>query len=214
MAVLASTEEALVAFVERMRAEDLPDVAIQTFEHYYGQLREGQTGLIPESALQPIETLPDAEAFGADLADAGRAALPQTVLLKLNGGLGTGMGLEKAKSLLIVKDDLSFLDIIARQALQSSVPLVLMNSFSTREDSLSRVAQLSGFVDGYPARLRAAPLSEDLAGRPAPGEVAGQPGTGVVSTGTWRHLCGSADQRYPGYLAGGRLPLRVCLQRR
>jgi UTP--glucose-1-phosphate uridylyltransferase len=47
------------------------------------------------------------------------------------------MGLDKAKSLLIVKDNLSFLDIIARQALQIGVPLVLMNSFATRADSLA-----------------------------------------------------------------------------
>ena len=37
------------------------------------------------------------------------------VVLKLNGGLGTGMGLEKAKSLLPVTGGLSFLDLIAQQ---------------------------------------------------------------------------------------------------
>jgi UTP--glucose-1-phosphate uridylyltransferase len=150
MAVLASPEEALATFVERMRAEDLPDVAIQTFRHYYLQLREGQTGMIPESGLQPIGTLPDAETFADSLADAGRAALPQTVLLKLNGGLGTGMGLDKAKSLLTVRENLSFLDIIARQALQSSVPLVLMNSFSTRNDSLAVLRGYPGLWTGIP----------------------------------------------------------------
>ena len=43
--------------------------------------------------------------------------LSRTVLLKLNGGLGTSMGLDRAKSLLIVRNNLTFLDIIARQAL-------------------------------------------------------------------------------------------------
>ena len=38
-------------------------------------------------------------------------------MLKLNGGLGTGMGLEKAKSLLPIKDGVTFLDFIARQVL-------------------------------------------------------------------------------------------------
>ena len=42
--------------------------------------------------------------------------LEQTVVLKLNGGLGTGMGLEQAKSLLQVKEGKSFLAIIAEQA--------------------------------------------------------------------------------------------------
>ena len=38
-------------------------------------------------------------------------------MLRLNGGLGTSMGLSGAKSLLEAKDGLSFLDIIARQVL-------------------------------------------------------------------------------------------------
>ena len=36
-------------------------------------------------------------------------------MLKLNGGLGTGMGLNQAKSLLPIKDGVTFLDFIARQ---------------------------------------------------------------------------------------------------
>ena len=36
-------------------------------------------------------------------------------MLKLNGGLGTGMGLEKAKSLLPLKGNATFLDFIAKQ---------------------------------------------------------------------------------------------------
>ena len=42
--------------------------------------------------------------------------LAAQVMLKLNGGLGTGMGLEKAKSLLEIKDGNTFLDFIAKQA--------------------------------------------------------------------------------------------------
>lgn len=41
--------------------------------------------------------------------------LDQTAVIKLNGGLGTSMGLEKAKSLLVVKDGKTFLDLIAEQ---------------------------------------------------------------------------------------------------
>lgn len=41
--------------------------------------------------------------------------LSATAVLKLNGGLGTSMGLEKAKSLLPVKDGKTFLDLIAEQ---------------------------------------------------------------------------------------------------
>lgn len=64
--------------------------------------------------------------------------------MKLNGGLGTSMGLEKAKSLLTVKDGKSFLDLIAdqikytRQHYGSKVRFVLMNSFSTSDDTKAR----------------------------------------------------------------------------
>ncbi len=130
-------------FAERMRSEQLPDIAIRTFEHYYTELVGGQTGLIAESDIAPVEELPDMEQLPAGLAEVGRAALGKAVLLKLNGGLGTSMGLEQAKSLLVARDRLTFLDIIARQALHADVPLVLMNSFSTRADSLR-------LLDKYP----------------------------------------------------------------
>lgn len=133
-----------------MQREQLPDVAIRTFEHYYNQLVAGQTGLIPEDDIEPVASLPDAETFSADLAERGRAALPQTVLLKLNGGLGTSMGLDKAKSLLTVRDDLSFLDIIAHQAERAGVPLVLMNSFNTRADSLQALEKYSHLKSEIP----------------------------------------------------------------
>ena len=55
-------------FAERMAAEDLPPVVIRTFEHYYEQLAEGQTGLIPESDIRPVESLPDLEHLPAVLA--------------------------------------------------------------------------------------------------------------------------------------------------
>jgi len=134
-------------FAERMRAEQLPDIAIRTFEHYYMELVRGQTGLISESEIAPVEALPDMEHLPVGLAEVGRQALGKAVLLKLNGGLGTSMGLEKAKSLLVVRDGLTFLDIIARQALHAGVPLVLMNSFSTRADSLQVLEKYAG-LDG------------------------------------------------------------------
>ncbi len=46
--------EGFEPFAERMRAEGLPDLAIRTFAHYYGQLRRGETGLVPEATLTPV----------------------------------------------------------------------------------------------------------------------------------------------------------------
>jgi UTP--glucose-1-phosphate uridylyltransferase len=128
-------------FADRMQTAGLPELFIHTFAHYYEQLVSGVTGLIPEVEIEPIASLPDAEQFSEELAKRGEAVLGKTAVIKLNGGLGTSMGLEAAKSLLTVKDGLSFLDIIARQAIHMGVPLILMDSFSTQEDSLAVLRQ-------------------------------------------------------------------------
>jgi len=134
--------EGLTRCEEKMRAEGLPDVAIETFAHYYRLLEAGETGLIAESEIEPVESLPDAEDL---VEEAAPELLDQAVVIKLNGGLGTSMGMSGPKSLLRARGDDTFLDLIARQvtALRersgARVPLVLMNSFATREASLAEL---------------------------------------------------------------------------
>lgn len=133
------------ACAAKMRAAALPEVAIRSFRAHYAQLLSGATGFIPEAAAGPVESLPEARDL-AGFAPAGRAALDRAVVIKLNGGLGTSMGLAGPKSLLPVHEGLSFLDIIARQLLAlrrasgARLPLLLMNSFSTRAASLAALA--------------------------------------------------------------------------
>ena len=131
---------------ERMREAGLPQLAIETLRLYFSRLLAGESGAIEESEIEPVTGLPDAEQLDKECVAIGRQALSETVLIKLNGGLGTSMGLERAKSLLVVKEGLTFLDIIARQALAAKVPLLLMNSFATRRDSLF-------LLDNYPELL-------------------------------------------------------------
>ncbi|MFD0808277.1 UTP--glucose-1-phosphate uridylyltransferase [Nocardioides caeni] len=130
-------------------------VAVETFAHYYRLLEHGETGLIPESTIEPVdmESLADVEVADDVAADAIR----KTVAIKLNGGLGTSMGMERAKSLLCVRRGLSFLDIIARQALHlrkeydAPLPLIVMNSFRTSADTLHALARYEDLeVPGLP----------------------------------------------------------------
>ena len=139
-----------IPFATRMKAERLPEIAIETFKFYYTQLANGYTGLIPETSIMPVEHLPDLESFPKTLAKVGQRFLPKTIVLKLNGGLGTSMGMDRAKSLLTVKDGLSFLDIIARQAQLTEMRLVLMNSFSTRSDCLTALVNYPELWDVIP----------------------------------------------------------------
>jgi UTP--glucose-1-phosphate uridylyltransferase len=71
-----------------------------------------------------------------------KGMLNKLVVLKLNGGLGTSMGCKGPKSIISVRSGLTFLDLTVRQIeglnsqYGSNVPLVLMNSFNTHEDTL------------------------------------------------------------------------------
>ena len=135
-----------------MRRNGLPDAVIRSFSNYFERVKSGQTGLIPETDITPVTSLPNAEEFSSDerLSTSGQAALKQTVVLKLNGGLGTGMGLDKAKSLINVKQGQSFLDIIARQALAQRTRQLFMNSFSTRDDTLDALTAYPALASGIP----------------------------------------------------------------
>ena len=130
-----------VALIEtKMRSAGISGVAIKAFLFQYQKLLGNDTGLIPEGAIEPIPQLPHLEE--RELPGAINDYLRQTLVLKLNGGLGTSMGLEKAKTLLRVRGDLTFLDIIVQQFLYlranvaPGLGLFFMNSFSTSEDTL------------------------------------------------------------------------------
>merc|ERR1719225_990126 len=80
-----------------------------------------------------------------------RSMLDQLVVIKLNGGLGTSMGCSGPKSVIPVRSDLTFLDLTVQQIeylnkkYQANVPLVLMNSFNTDEDTMKIIRKYSGF---------------------------------------------------------------------
>jgi len=120
--------------------ESISQSAISAFESTFNALVSGETGIISESTITPAPDLQDSDKITVE-PDA--SLLSSTVVLKLNGGLGTGMGLDKAKSLLKVKGDDTFLDLTAKQVTKmreeygSKVKFMLMNSFSTSEDTLS-----------------------------------------------------------------------------
>lgn len=143
------------AFAEKMRAEGLPDLMIHTFRHYYEQLVAGETGFITCADAQPMGDLPHIDELER-YAEAGHNALSRAVVLKLNGGLGTSMGLTGPKSLITVKDGLNFLDILVRQVQElrqstgARLPLVLMNSFNTRAASLEHLERYADFAQDVP----------------------------------------------------------------
>ncbi len=138
-----------------MAAAGVDPVAIEVFSHYYRLVEAGETGMVPESTIDPLEMDSLSEVQVSD--EVAAQALAGTVVLKLNGGLGTSMGMDRAKSLLQVRPGLTFLDIIARQVLalrrryDAPLPLLLMDSFRTRDDTLGALKRYHDLaVDGLP----------------------------------------------------------------
>lgn len=150
------SETELARFSDRMREEGLPEIAVRAFLRAVNFVSQGGETTIPESTIEPVDSLRDLASL-SEFESAGRDAVSKVAVLKLNGGLGTSMGLSSAKSLLPVRPGISFLDLIARQVLwqrknwKVELPLVMMNSYRTRDDSLA--ALLS-----YPDLMKQIPL--------------------------------------------------------
>ena len=133
---------------DKLRAAGADDTAVAAFARQLERVRAGESGLLRECDIEPVSELPDAQDL-PDVAATGAAAeaLGAAVVLKLNGGLGTSMGLSGPKSLLQVKEGMTFLDLIARQVVSlrestgARLPLVLMNSFVTQAPSLEALAR-------------------------------------------------------------------------
>ncbi len=126
-----------------MREAGQPDEAIRSFRSAYERMVGGESAMLPSAELEPagevdaFDELPDADA--GDVLD-------RVAVVKLNGGLATTMGLRSPKSLIEVREGRSFLDIIVGQTLALRerygvrLPLVLMNSEATREETLRALA--------------------------------------------------------------------------
>lgn len=148
-------ERGLEEALRKMRGAGLSSAACASFEHAWRQTVSGDAGLIPETTIEAADGIPAM----ADVA-AGAAApelFDKLCVIKLNGGLGTSMGLDKAKSLIPVKDGLTFLDFIARQILWTrqhhgtkGPRFLLMDSFSTSADTLDYLAKYLDLGGGAP----------------------------------------------------------------
>merc|ERR1719326_2414811 len=132
---------------QKMKDEGLGEAAIMAFKYSYSRLLSGDKGMIAETDISPAKDVAKYEEIQKTIKQ-DTTLLKKTAVVKLNGGLGTGMGLDKAKSLLAVKDGDTFLDLIAKQVVDmrkkhGGVKFMLMNSFSTSEDTMA-------FLKKYP----------------------------------------------------------------
>lgn len=143
----------VAAVVAKAEAGGVHGTELAALRRRLRQLGEQQAGLLPGEVLEPLADLPRLDELPSPSPGQARDVLDRLVIVKLNGGLGTSMGLEGAKSLLEVKPGANFLDVLARQVLalrarhRARLPLVLMNSAVTRDPSLK---VLQGYDLGVP----------------------------------------------------------------
>jgi UTP--glucose-1-phosphate uridylyltransferase len=147
-----TSENGLEQAQEKMRDAGQPEEAIRAFASAYERLVGGDDAMLPSSELEPagdvdaLESLPEADG----------GALDAVAVIKLNGGLATTMGLRSPKSLVEARDGRSFLDIIIgntlalRERFGVRLPLVLMNSQATREDTAAALDAHPDLDTGLP----------------------------------------------------------------
>lgn len=131
--------QAALACQKKMDAAGVSTACQRAFLANHRVVELGETGFLSESSIAPAKDLQSLTGLPPEIPNQGADLLSKTVVLKLNGGLGTGMGLENAKSLLVVKDGKTFLDFILQnvESIGKHTPngkgprFMLMNSFST-----------------------------------------------------------------------------------
>jgi UTP--glucose-1-phosphate uridylyltransferase len=126
---------------------------LAAFRRRLAQLTDPGAGTLPGDELSPVEPLPRLDELPEPDEATTRAVLDRLAVVKLNGGLGTSMGLDGPKSTLEIKPGRSFLDVIAIQTLAlrrstgARLPLLLMDSPTTRPVSLERLRAHAGLDD-------------------------------------------------------------------
>jgi UTP--glucose-1-phosphate uridylyltransferase len=143
----------VAASVAKAAAAGAHPVELHALRRRLEQLTDQSAGLLPGDELEPLADLPRLDDLPEPPPDRIREVLDRLAVVKLNGGLGTSMGLSGPKSLLEVKPGQRFLDVIATQVLAlrrrygARLPLLLMNSATTREPSLAALRRHAGLAD-------------------------------------------------------------------
>ncbi|XP_068244331.1 UTP--glucose-1-phosphate uridylyltransferase-like [Palaemon carinicauda] len=133
--------------------KDITQKNFEGFEKLYGRfINESGDSVVwdrieklPDGAIKNYSSLKGPEPNDVKI------MLDKLVVVKLNGGLGTSMGCQGPKSTIPVRSDLTFLDLTVQQIEHlnvrygCNVPLVLMNSFNTDEDTEKVLRKYQGF---------------------------------------------------------------------
>ena len=132
--------------IEKILDRLLPDPQREQFRRMLKQLQKSPKDNLDWASIHSPNDSMQVDYHSLDEASNCAENFSRLVVGKLNGGLGTSMGCSGPKSLINVKEGKTFLDLIVEQVnilndkWGGDIPLLLMNSFYTHEET-------SEFVD-------------------------------------------------------------------
>ena len=113
-------------FIEKMINETLPTSLIHRFKTAYQLWASGNDGKLDSENIRPLnenQAINQAD-ISPTATDRGVNALKRCAILKLNGGLGTSMGLKDAKCALPLKHNLTILDVFLQSIIATNTQSV------------------------------------------------------------------------------------------
>ena len=129
----------------------MTEAASEGFIRSYEKSQTGRAGVRWKSMKSPDDSkLVRYDSLKAPERTHLEAALARLGVCKLNGGLGTTMGCHGTKSAIVVRGEKTFLDLTVDQVgelnkkYQADIPLLLMNSFRTHDDTERLVGKYLG----------------------------------------------------------------------
>jgi UTP--glucose-1-phosphate uridylyltransferase len=146
-----------------MYEDGMPEAVVKNYARLFEQVIQGDTGIIEEASIEPVGALDTLEQIqGAEIyRTVGLRALGQLAVIRLNGGLGSSMGMPNAKSLLPIRGALTFNDLMIEQLKELNtitgheIPLIHMTSFRTDAD-ITRVMRDAEYANpkGLPSTFQ------------------------------------------------------------
>lgn len=136
----------------KMRQVGMSDYEVNSFLRAFERFASGEKALIPETDIEAVDGIEK----DSSLSEVSREVLARTAIVKLNGGIGTTMGLTCPKSVLEAHDGQNFLEITARQVLATrkrlgvNLPFILLNSPSTHEPTMQALSDFDLEVEDLP----------------------------------------------------------------
>jgi len=137
-------------FEEKLISKSVSKLATKIFYHNLNKFLSKNDPFIRSAEITPLDktdetyteiSLPETEKLLSEI--------KKVAVIKLNGGLGTTMGLNLPKSQLTVKNNMNFLEITCNQIskfrdkIKVQVPLIFMNSFNTDSETLNNLKKIN-----------------------------------------------------------------------